>query len=151
MRLQQGGHAASRAGLSGGPVYSDVTAMNDTPHPTSAAAIDPRSSGPGFVGYAGYALGAAFFFYAWILRVSPSVMVDALMRDFAVSGAVLGNLSAFYFYAYAALQMPVGMAFDRWGPRKVMSLGVLLAGVGCLIFASAPSVEISLSLTWFGP
>ncbi|MDH3232278.1 MAG: MFS transporter [Alphaproteobacteria bacterium] len=117
--------------------------MNDTPHPTSAAAIDPRSSGPGFVGYAGYALGAVFFFYAWILRVSPSVMVDALMRDFAVSGAVLGNLSAFYFYAYAALQMPVGMAFDRWGPRKVMSWGVLLAGVGCLIFASAPSVEIA--------
>ena len=102
----------------------------------------PRSS-PGFTGYAGYALGAVFFFYAWILRVSPSVMVDPLMRDFAVSGAVLGNLSAFYFYAYASLQMPVGMALDRWGPRKVMSLGVLLAGVGCLIFASAPGVEVA--------
>ena len=143
MRRQQGRHAASHAGLSNGPVYSYVTPMNDTPHPTPAAAIDSGSSGPGFVGYAGYALGAAFFFYAWILRVSPSVMVDALMRDFAVSGAVLGNLSAFYFYAYAALQMPVGMALDRWGPRKVMSLGVLLAGGGCLIFASAPSVEVA--------
>lgn len=102
----------------------------------------PRAS-PGFTGYAGYALGAVFFFYAWILRVSPSVMVDPLMRDFAVSGAILGNLSAFYFYAYAALQMPVGMALDRWGPRKVMSLGVLLAGAGCLIFANAPSVEVA--------
>jgi MFS family permease len=70
-------------------------------------------------------------------------MVDPLMRDFAVSGAILGNLSAFYFYAYASLQMPVGMALDRWGPRKVMSLGVLLAGAGCLIFASAPNVEVA--------
>ena len=88
-------------------------------------------------------LGALFFFYAWILRVSPSVMVEHLMRDFAVSGAILGNLSAVYFYAYAALQMPVGMALDRWGPRKVMSIAVLGAGAGCLIFAAAPNVEVA--------
>jgi len=143
MRMRQGRHAVSGAGLSNGPAHRYVTLMNDAPQPTPAAATGPGSSGPGFVGYAGYALGAVFFFYAWILRVSPSVMVDALMRDFAVSGAMLGNLSAFYFYAYAALQMPVGMALDRWGPRKVMSLGVLLAGAGCLIFASALSVEVA--------
>jgi len=102
----------------------------------------PRYS-PGFYGYAGWFLGALFFFYAWILRVSPSVMVEHLMRDFAVSGVILGNLSAFYFYAYAALQMPVGVAMDRWGPRKVMSIAVLGAGVGCLIFAAAPTVEVA--------
>jgi MFS family permease len=113
-------------------VAKPASLMTAAPHPA-----------PGFRGYAGWALGALFFFYAWVLRVSPSVMVDPLMRDFAVSGAVLGNLSAFYFYAYAALQMPVGLALDRWGPRKVMSLGVLGAGAGCLIFASAPSVEVA--------
>jgi len=98
---------------------------------------------PGFTAYAGWFLAAAFFFYAWILRVSPSVMVEQLMRDFAVSGAVLGNLSAFYFYAYAGLQMPVGLALDRWGPRRVLSIAVLGAGAGCLIFAAAPSVEVA--------
>jgi len=142
MREGQGGHARRDAGLSNGGARRHVTPMPDAARRPSDLA-DTRVAGPGFTGYAGYALGAAFFFYAWILRVSPSVMVDQLMRDFAVSGAVLGNLSAFYFYAYAALQMPVGLALDRWGPRKVMSLGVLAAGAGCLIFAAAPGVEVA--------
>lgn len=103
----------------------------------------PKRKGPGFTGYAGWILAAIFFFYAWILRVSPSVMVDQLMRDFAVSGAILGNLSAVYFYAYASLQLPVGVMLDRWGPRKVMSIAVIGAGVGCLIFSVAPTVEIA--------
>jgi MFS family permease len=133
--------APARLSFASRPRYLDTHArIFARPADPMTAAARPT---PGLTGYAGYALGAVFFFYAWILRVSPSVMVDPLMRDFAVSGAILGNLSAFYFYAYAALQMPVGMALDRWGPRKVMSLGVLLAGAGCLIFAGAPSVEVA--------
>lgn len=65
------------------------------------------------------------------------------MRDFAVSGAIIGNLSAVYFYAYASLQIPVGMAHDRWGPRRVLSVMSLVAGLGTLIFALAPTVEIA--------
>ena len=42
----------------------------------------------------GWATGAMFFFYAWILRVSPSVIIDELMRDFAFGTAAVGNLSA---------------------------------------------------------
>jgi MFS family permease len=95
------------------------------------------------LGYASWLLAALFFFYAWVLRVSPSVMVEQLMRDFAVTGAVLGNLSAIYFYAYAALQMPVGIAHDRWGPRRVLTLAVLVAGAGALIFAMAPTVGLA--------
>ncbi len=101
-------------------------------------------SAPGLaLGYVSWGLAVAFFFYAWVLRVAPSVMVEQLMRDFAVSGAVLGNLSAIYFYLYAVLQMPVGMAHDRWGPRRVLSLATLLAGAGALIFAVAPTVEFA--------
>lgn len=81
-------------------------------------------------------LGAVFFGYGFFLRVSPSVMVDDLMRDFAVGGAVLGNLSAVYFYAYAGLQIPVGLMVDRWGPRRVMTVAALVCGSGSLLFAS---------------
>ena len=56
-------------------------------------------------------------------------MVDELMRDFAVGGAVLGNLSAFYYYAYAGLQIPVGVLMDRIGPRRLVSLALALVGV----------------------
>ncbi len=63
-----------------------------------------------------WGLGALSFSYAFFQRVAPSVMVGELMRDFAVGAAVLGNLSAIYLYAYAGLQVPIGLLLDRWGP-----------------------------------
>ena len=66
----------------------------------------------------GWLTAALFFGYAWVLRVAPSVMVEELMRDFAVGAAVLGNLSAAYFYGYAGMQIPVGLLLDRFGPRR---------------------------------
>jgi MFS family permease len=79
--------------------------------------------------------GAGFFFYAWILRVAPSVMIEELMRDFAVGAAAVGNLSAFYFYGYAGMQVPVGMLIDRFGPRRLMTVSAALCAGGCVIFA----------------
>lgn len=93
--------------------------------------------------YAAWMLGSAFFCYAFILRVSPSVMVSELMRDFAVSGAILGHLSAFYFYAYASLQMPVGIMLDRIGPRRLMTAAIGVVALGSLVFALAPTVEVA--------
>ncbi len=84
-----------------------------------------------------WATGALFFFYAWVLRVAPSVMIEELMRDFAVGGAVLGNLSAFYFYGYAGMQIPVGLMLDRFGPRRLMTAAGLICGLGCILFATS--------------
>ena len=41
--------------------------------------------------YVGWSLGALGFYYAWFQRAIPSFMVDRLMADFAVGGAVLGT------------------------------------------------------------
>ena len=76
-----------------------------------------------------FGLGTLFFGYAFVQRVSPSIMTDELMREFAVGGAALGSLSAFYFYAYASIQLPVGMLTDRFGPRKLMSFTAALCAL----------------------
>ena len=39
-----------------------------------------------------FTLGTLYFGYAFVQRVSPSVMTTELMRDFAVGGAALGSL-----------------------------------------------------------
>lgn len=83
--------------------------------------------------------GAMFFFYAWVLRVAPSVMVDELMRDFSVGAAAIGNLSAFYFYGYAGMQVPVGMMIDRFGPRRLMGVAAALCALGCVLYALSPT------------
>ena len=88
----------------------------------------------------GWLTGAVFFFYAWVLRVAPSVMVEELMRDFAVGAAVLGHLSAAYFYGYAGMQLPVGVLLDRFGPRRLMTLAALVCAGGCVLFALSSSL-----------
>lgn len=85
-------------------------------------------------------MGAAFFLIAFYQRVAPAVLTRELSLDFDLSGAALGNLSAFYFYSYVAVQIPTGLLADRWGPRKVLTLGAALTALGTLIFAWAPSV-----------
>src|ERR1043165_7960192 len=85
----------------------------------------------------GWATGAVFFFYAWILRVAPSVMIDELMRDFTIGAAAIGNLSAFYFYGYAGMQIPVGMLLDRFGPRRLMTAAAAVCATGCVLFAAS--------------
>ncbi|MEW6165703.1 MAG: MFS transporter [Pseudomonadota bacterium] len=88
--------------------------------------------------WAVWGLGALFYLFAFYQRVAPAVMTDRLMADFAIGGAALGNLSAFYFYAYVAMQIPTGVMADRFGPRRVLAGGAGVAALGSLLFALAP-------------
>lgn len=90
-----------------------------------------------------WGLGASSFSYAFLQRVAPSVMVTDLMREFAVGAAVMGNLSAIYLYAYAGLQMPVGLALDRWGPRRMLTAAAVVAASGSALFASAEGIGLA--------
>lgn len=85
-------------------------------------------------------MGALFFALAFVQRVAPSVLTTELMRDFAVGGAALGTLSGWYFYAYASIQIPVGMLNDHFGPRKLMSVALAVCALGSFGFALSESV-----------
>ncbi|NIR29301.1 MAG: MFS transporter [Gammaproteobacteria bacterium] len=90
-----------------------------------------------------WALAALSFGYAFFQRVAPSVMVSDLMRAFDVGAAVLGNLSAVYLYAYAGLQVPVGLLLDRFGPRRMLTGAAGLGAAGSLLFASAQTLSVA--------
>jgi MFS family permease len=70
-------------------------------------------------------------------------MVAGLMRDFGVNAAVLGNLAALYFYAYATMQLPAGVMVDRWGPRRVLTGAIMLCASGSLLFATADDIGVA--------
>ncbi len=82
-------------------------------------------------------IGAVFYFYAFFQRTAPSAMVPELMTDFRVSAVALGQLSAYYFYAYAAMQIPTGILADYWGPKRLLLAAAALSGLGSLLFATA--------------
>lgn len=101
-----------------------------------------RSYPPLRLSFAVWGLGAALYLIAFFQRVAPAVITTELMSEFALGAAALGNLSAFYFYGYVAIQIPTGVLVDHWGPRRVLSGGATIAALGTFLFALAPSFAL---------
>ncbi len=85
-------------------------------------------------------LAAVFYFYEFLLRISPSVMVPELMASFGITASTVGVLSAFYLYAYAPMQLPVGIMMDRYGIKTILSSASILCGIGALFFSWSASL-----------
>jgi MFS family permease len=90
-----------------------------------------------------WGLAAIAFGYAFIHRVAPSVMVQDLMAEFALGGAMLGVLSALYFYPYVLLQVPLGAALSHIGTRLILTGALSLAAIGSIIFGIAQGPEMA--------
>lgn len=95
---------------------------------------------PTYLAWIIWGLGAALYFTGFYQRVAPAVMTDQLMTDFNIGAAALGNFSAFYFYSYFVMQVPTGILADYWGPRRLLAAGCLVAALGTLLFAWAPTI-----------
>ena len=74
-----------------------------------------------------WGLGAALYFIGFYQRVAPAVITSELTDAFALTAAGLGNLSAFYFYSYVAMQIPTGILADKLGPRRLLTAGAIIA------------------------
>lgn len=90
------------------------------------------------------ALAAAFLFYKYILQVSPSIMTEELMHIFQIQGTGLGNLAASFFYSFLLAQLFVGVLLDRYSPRLLTTLAILLCAIGIYIFSKAHSLNIAI-------
>ena len=71
-------------------------------------------------------------------RSCLAVMAPELSRDLALDPAGFGGLSSAFFFAFAVAQLPVGVAFDRWGVGRPTSALLGVGVVGGLLFALAP-------------
>jgi MFS family permease len=88
-------------------------------------------------------MAVLFFFYEFVLQVSPSVMTDDLMRDFSLTAVGVSTLAAFFYYAYAPMQLPGGILYDRFGPRKMLTFAVAVCTLGALLFSQAHSFALA--------
>jgi MFS family permease len=94
--------------------------------------------------------GVAVFFYVFLpfalghylsslLRNVNAVLAPQLVGALALTPGQLGLLTSAFFFAFALVQLPVGIALDRYGPRKVQFYLMLLAACGALMFAHGHS------------
>src|SRR5215203_5887843 len=70
-------------------------------------------------------------------RVSNSVIAPELARDLGLSARQLGWAGSAFFFALFAVQVPVGMWFDRYGARRTVAALSVLAMLGSLWIATA--------------
>lgn len=90
-----------------------------------------------------FALGSSAFFLSFFHRVAPAAMAGDLTRAFDMSGAALGALAATYFYIYTVMQLPTGVLADTLGPRRVLTAGGVIAGIGAILFGAADSMALA--------
>ena len=82
-------------------------------------------------------LGSFFYVYDYFLAVAPSIMTHDLLTGFGLNAGQLGSLMALFFLASTFFQIPAGILLDRFGARKLLTLSVLVSGLGTLFFAVA--------------
>ena len=80
---------------------------------------------------------AGIYVISQFLRGSIGVIAPNLARELSLNAAEIGLLSSLFFLMFAAAQLPLGIALDRFGPRACLLGSVSLAIAGSLLFALA--------------
>ncbi len=80
-----------------------------------------------------FALG---YYLSYLLRTVNAVISPDLTGELGLSAADLGLLTSTYFFAFGLAQIPVWIALDRFGPRRVEAALLLITGLGAVLFAT---------------
>src|SRR5215203_5609134 len=87
-------------------------------------------------------VAATFYFYQYVMRSAPAVMMPQLSEAFGVNVLGVASILGLFYYGYSPFSLVAGVAMDRLGPRFVMPLSAATVGLGALLFATG-SAEIA--------
>ncbi len=94
---------------------------------------------------------AGAYFLSYLYRTVNVVVGPVIAGELQLSASDLGLLSAAYFIMFAAIQLPLGIALDRFGPRRVQTGLLLIAALGaCLFGLGGTLVELTLGRMLIG-
>ncbi|MBX3623053.1 MAG: MFS transporter [Rhizobacter sp.] len=77
------------------------------------------------------------YFPSALVRGVVATLAPAFSAELQLSAAELGLLAGAYFLGFAAMQLPLGSALDRHGPKRVLLVFLAVAVAGCCAFAMA--------------
>jgi nitrate/nitrite transporter NarK len=82
---------------------------------------------------------AAGYFLSYAFRAVNAAIGPDLSGELALDAASYGAITSAYFATFALAQLPLGIALDRWGPRRTEAALLCVAAAGAIIFAQADS------------
>lgn len=77
-------------------------------------------------------MGAIFYAYQYILRVMPNIMLPDIMKQFQIDASVFGQFSGVYYIGYCLMHLPIGIFLDRYGPKNILPVCILMTTIGLL-------------------
>ena len=80
------------------------------------------------------------YFLSALLRGVTATLAPVFSSELGLRSADLGLLAGAYFLGFALLQLPLGRALDRHGPRRTLLVLLAVAVLGCAAFAQAGSL-----------
>src|SRR5271167_3416670 len=83
---------------------------------------------------ASWVLVALYYFYQYVLRSAPSVMVPQLTEALALTALGMASLVGLFYYGYSPFSLVAGAAMDRLGPKKVLPMAAVAVGIGAILF-----------------
>lgn len=95
--------------------------------------------GPGLVVLLFVAFASAYFLSA-LVRAVTATLAPVFSTELGLSAGDLGLLAGVYFASFAATQLPMGSALDRWGPQRVLLVLLCAAVAGCWAFSRASTL-----------
>jgi predicted MFS family arabinose efflux permease len=98
----------------------------------------PRTLSPRFV----LLVFASGYCLSYVYRTIPALLSEPLVKELGLTPGNLGVLTAAFFFSTAALQLPIGVWLDRYGPRRVQGLLMFSAVIGAAIFALADNIVL---------
>jgi predicted MFS family arabinose efflux permease len=80
------------------------------------------------------------YFLSALLRAVTATLAPVFSAELGLRAADLGLLAGAYFLGFSCMQLPLGTALDRFGPRRTLLVLLSVAVLGCAAFAIAPGL-----------
>lgn len=116
--------------------------LNSTTNSTPTSQLQNKAS---LLTFIVFFTGILYYCFAYLLRVYPNVMEPNLLQHFHIDAGGFGVLTTFYYFAYAPMQLPVGVSVDKIGPRKSLIMACIIATLGAGLFAMSHIYALALA------
>jgi MFS family permease len=98
---------------------------------------------------AGLVLLTLAYVFSQFFRSFLAVLTEVLKRDIGATPQDLASASGVWFLTFAAMQIPVGLALDKVGPRRTAAALFLVGGAGGSVLFAMATAPVHVSAAMF--